>query len=518
MQMNFFDKCWQEGEGEELVSRNPATGNMMWSGNVASVKQVNQAVTSADNAVQDWLKLGLENRLEMLRRYVELVDSKRTEIAWLIADETGKTYWGARIEIDESIRKLKASEKAFKKRCSNNTCELSNGDRVLTRYRPLGVMAIIEGFSLAVYKLFGHLMPALIAGNTVVIKPSEQAPGVTQKLVELWVESGGCPSVVSLLHGGPQVGEWLAEDKKVAGILFTGRRVNGESIEKKAYETKGKLTVLEMGANNALVVWDVEEIKSVAYNILLSAFIYSGQCCTCVHRLILPSDAIGDLILRKLIELVERLVVGLPRDEEQPFIGPLISNDAADMAMQRQDELEKLGGVSMLKMYRSDHCAALIHPGVIDVTALEEPCDVEVLAPLLQVIRAESFEHAIELSEQSKYGLGSCLISDREGLYKQFRECSSAGIVYWNRPLTALIDVLPRVARGCSGNSRTGAYFSADFCSYPVVSIEGEHASIPEYLMPGIRLEDGEDEGLHGATRLVSERLNQQAMKLKPLE
>tara|TARA_B110000483_G_scaffold239806_1_gene319088 strand:+ start:316 stop:2013 length:1698 start_codon:yes stop_codon:yes gene_type:complete len=176
----------------------------------------------------------------------------------------------------------------------------------------------------------------------------------------------------------------------------------------------------------------------------------------------------------------------LPRDEAEPFIGPLISSASADIALAAQAELESQGAKVLVRLGRSERSSALVSPGIIDVTSVENRSDEEVFAPLHQVIRVDTYEDALVEANATEYGLSAGLVSDSTELYQQFLETSSAGIINWNRQITGAVSSAPFGGSGKSGNFRPGASLAADYCAYPVASIECPNLVLPATLSPGI--------------------------------
>lgn len=476
---------WIEGRGERLESTNPASGEVLWSGAQANSDDVALAVEAAVDAFPAWKKSGWQSRLSIAEKYKGLLERDKEELAWLIADETGKPYWEALTEVAASIGKLVVSVEAYEQRSYERHKEMAGGVRSSTSFRAIGPMGVFGPFNLPVHLPNGHIIPALLAGNTVVLKPSEQTPASCEKMVKLWHEAGIPAGVVNLVQGAKDTGVAMVEDVRLKGILFTGSYPTGRAIHKAMAGQPERMLALEMGGNNPLLVWEVEDIKAAAYTIIQSAFITSGQRCVCARRLIISDGEEGDRVLAELVRQTRLIRLGLPRDKEEPFMGPLISSAAAEKALHGQVQLEKEGAEVLLGMQRSERCAALVSPGIVDVTAFADREDEEIFAPLLQVVRVADFEAAIIEAEATEYGLAAGLLSDKEELFEQMLEECSAGVVNWNRQITGAVGSAPFGGSGKSGNYRPGAYLAADYCAYPTARLTSPSLALPENLVIG---------------------------------
>jgi succinylglutamic semialdehyde dehydrogenase len=240
-----------------------------------------------------------------------------------------------------------------------------------------------------------------------------------------------------------------------------------------------------MGGSNPLIVHDVTDIKAAAYVTIQSAFISAGQRCSCARRLIVTRG--NDAFIDTLVSMSSNIHIGHYTDEREPFMGPVINADAADRLLIAQVDLLNRGGEALLEMRRLDD-AALLSPGIIDVTGVVNRRDEELFGPLLQVIRVRDLDDAIAEANRTQYGLAAGILTDDRRAYEKFFAKIRAGVVNWNRPLTGASSKLPFGGVGNSGNHRPSAAFAADYCSYPVASMESETLALPAKLLPGIDL------------------------------
>jgi succinylglutamic semialdehyde dehydrogenase len=331
----------------------------------------------------------------------------------------------------------------------------------------------------------GHILPALLAGNTVAFKPSELTPHVGELMVRYWREAGLPDGVLNIVQGGREVGEALVAHQEINAVFFTGSFNGGRAINRALADRPGVITALEMGGNNPLIVDQAADIRAAAYLTIQSAFISAGQRCSCARRLIVPTG--NDEFIETLIRMMAGVRVGPFDMEPAPFMGRVISDAAADKLLDAQRELVKRGGRMIVEMKSVEgQSRSMLRPGIIDVTDVRDRSDEELFGPLLQLIRVPDFDAAIREANATAYGLAAGLFSDDRQLYERFFHESRAGIVNWNRALTGASSRLPFGGVGHSGNGRPSAYFAADYCDYAVASIEVEKLAMPEKLAPGI--------------------------------
>ncbi|MNO83670.1 N-succinylglutamate 5-semialdehyde dehydrogenase [compost metagenome] len=243
-----------------------------------------------------------------------------------------------------------------------------------------------------------------------------------------------------------------------------------------------------MGGNNPLIVDQVQDVDAAVYTIIQSAFISAGQRCTCARRLLVPAGAWGDALLARLVAVASTIKVGRFDEQPAPFMGSVISLGAAEHLLKAQEDLLAKGAVALLAMTQPQAGAALLTPGILDVTAVAGRPDEEFFGPLLQVIRYASFDDAVREANATQYGLAAGLLSDSRQRFDDFLIESRAGIVNWNKQLTGAASSAPFGGIGASGNHRPSAYYAADYCAYPVASLESETLSLPATLSPGISL------------------------------
>lgn len=453
-----------------IQSHEPATGALLWQGEPGDV---DAEVARARAAWPKWAAQPIAYRIETLRRFVNVVRKHEDALTDLIARETGKPLWDARTEVAAVMGKVDLSVAAYSERTGQRRLEAALGARQSVRHKPHGVMAVIGPYNAPANRPNSHIVPALLAGNAVVFKPSEKTPAVGEMLVKFYHEAGVPTDAVRLLQGGPDIGKALAAHPDVGGILFTGSAQTGIGINRQFAAQPSKILALEMGGNNPVVVWDTPEISAAATLVVQSAFLSSGQRCTAASRLIVR-DGIADVLIAEVRKLASRLIVDHPHANPAPYMGPVIDNQTADALTESFLYLMSNGGRPIKHMLRPQKGLPFLSPAIIDVTAMAERPDVELFGPLLQVVRVADFGEAIAEANVSRYGLTAALIGGSPEQYNQFWANVRAGVVNWNRPTTGASAAAPFGGVGISGNHRPSAYYAADYCAYPVVSAEIE--------------------------------------------
>ncbi|OPX57129.1 succinylglutamic semialdehyde dehydrogenase [Oceanospirillum multiglobuliferum] len=485
----FINGEWLAGEGPAFQSVNPATGEVVWQGQAAAPAQVERAVNAARSASTEWALLGFEARTAIVRRFGELLAANKEELATIIATETGKPLWETRTEVAAMMGKIEISINAYNERTGERSSDMA-GARAVLRHKPHGVVAVFGPYNFPGHLPNGHIVPALLAGNTVVLKPSELTPHIAQRMVELWHEAGLPAGVLNLVQGEKETGIALAANPDLDGLFFTGSPRTGHLLHEQFAGQPGKILALEMGGNNPLIVDEVADIKAAVHETIQSAYITSGQRCTCARRLYVPVGEWGDRYLAQLKQAVSQIKIGGQFDEPAPFMGSLISEAAADGMVAAQQRLLDMGASSLLTLEKLQAGRGFVSPGLIDVTAITETLpDEEYFGPLLQVTRYSDFDEAIRLANKTKFGLSSGLFSDDEARFNYFYDRIRAGIVNWNKQLTGASSAAPFGGVGASGNHRASAYYAADYCAYPVAGIEASALALPETFAPGLTLD-----------------------------
>jgi succinylglutamic semialdehyde dehydrogenase len=482
---HYLNGQWVAGAGPHLVTHDPSTGLQSWVGAAANAAEIDLACKAARNAFMYWAAVSLDTRIAVCERFRDLLKANSEPLARLISAEVGKPWWEARTEVASMANKIDISVQAYKVRTGETIGVIADGEAVL-RHRPHGVFGVFGPYNFPGHLPNGHIVPALIAGNTLVFKPSEFAPRTAIRTVELWAEAGLPGGVLNLVNGGRDTGIALSQHAVLDGVLFTGSYQAGAMLHRQFAGKPGKMLALEMGGNNAMAIWDVANIDAAVHHAVFSAFVSAGQRCTCARRLIVEDSPQGQAILKRLVDVSAKILVGRADQEPPPFMGPVVSAQNALRLLQAQDDLLALGGKPLLKMRHLAEGTGFLSPGIIDVTGVDGVPDEEWFGPLLQVKRVPNFDAALAAVNATEYGLAAGLLSDDAMLWKKFQLHARAGIVNWNRPTTGAASTAPFGGVGKSGNHRPSAFYAADYCAYPVASIENDTLGMPKQLSPGL--------------------------------
>lgn len=484
--VQFIDGQWEAGEGHSFDSIDPARNEVIWSGNSASESQVEKAIMAARKAFPEWAERSVEDRLAVCKTFTGLLEENKEHLARTMATETGKPVWETRTEVGAMMGKAGISEKAYNERTGTVENDMP-GAKAFIRHKPHGVVAVYGPYNFPGHLPNGHIIPALIAGNTIVFKPSELTPMVAHETVKLWEKAGIPAGVLNLVQGEVDTGKALSAHPQIDGLYFTGSSNTGHLLHKQFGGRPDKILALEMGGNNPLLVGNVADIDAAVHNIVHSAFITSGQRCTCARRLFVEDNEQGRAIVARLVEVTESILVDDYDADPQPFMGAMISAKAAADMVEAQNDLLHKGATSLVRMKQEDANKGFVTPGIVDVTGLDDVADEEHFGPLLKVYRYKDLDAAIQEANNTRYGLSAGILCDDEATYRYFFKHIRAGIVNWNKPITGASSAAPFGGIGASGNHRGSAYYAADYCAYPVASVEADSMNLPESLAPGLK-------------------------------
>lgn len=476
---------WMTGQGEQRVKRDPVKGDVLWEGRDADGEQTRQAADAARAAFPAWARRPFSERLAIIETFAALLESHKAPLTEIIARETGKPRWEAATEVTAMINKIGISVKAWHARTGEQQNALPDGAATL-RHRPHGVLAVFGPYNFPGHLPNGHIVPALLAGNTLLFKPSELTPWTAEAVTRLWQQAGLPPGVLNLLQGGRETGQALSALDAIDGLLFTGSASTGYQLHRQLAGQPEKILALEMGGNNPLIVENPVDIDAAVHLTLQSAFITAGQRCTCARRLLVKNGAQGDAFLSRLVAVSSRLQPGRWDAEPQPFIGGLISAQAAQHVYEAWQRLASSGGRTLLAPRLLQEGTSLLSPGIVELSGVANVPDEEVFGPLLGVWRYNRFEDAIALANQTRYGLSCGLISPDRTRFDQLLLEARAGIVNWNKPLTGAASTAPFGGVGASGNHRPSAWYAADYCAWPMASLESPTLALPATLSPGL--------------------------------
>lgn len=476
---------WRAGHGATFSKTDPVDNQTLWQAEAADAGDVEAACEAARSAFPAWARTPFAEREQLVKRFAALLEEHKAQLAETISRETGKPRWETLTEVQAMIGKVAISLQAYQARSGESRSEMADGAATL-RHRPHGVLAVFGPYNFPGHLPNGHIVPALLAGNSVVFKPSELTPLTAEVTLRLWQQAGLPDGVINLVQGGRETGEALAANPQIDGLLFTGSAGTGYQLHRQLAGQPEKILALEMGGNNALIVEEIDNCDAAVNLAIQSAFISAGQRCTCARRILVKRGAQGDAFIERLVQVAATLRIGRWDAEPQPFMGGVISSPAAEKMLAAQDYLLSLGGRALLTMQRLESGSALLSPGIIEVSEVAALPDEEYFGPLTTIIRYDDFDQALRIANQTRYGLSVGLISPRRAQFEQLLLEARAGIVNWNKPLTGASSAAPFGGVGASGNHRPSAYYAADYCAWPMASLESETLQLPASLSPGV--------------------------------
>ena len=450
---------------------------------------IEQACEAAKKAYPQWAKLSFEQRKKYLLKLKDLFESHVDEMAQLIARDTGKSLWDATTEAKALGSKiditLNYSSQLIKEERITNA--LPGVDGVI-RYKSRGVMAVLGPFNFPAHLPNGHIVPALLAGNTIVFKPSEQTPAVGQFYAQL-IDKAELPAgVFNLVQGDGEAGRRLVVNENVDGILFTGSYEVGLRIKQETLTHYWKILALEMGGKNATVVWEDADLDKAIYETLIGAYMSSGQRCSGTSRIILH-DKIADEFTERFYQAAKKLTIG--HWSKNPFMGPLINAGAVEKYIRFQEIANRENCESLMrgKALDLDPKGYYVTPS-IHLVKKYDPNSVyqksEIFGPNVAVMRSSDFDQTLEIVNGSGYGLVMALFSKNQDLYQEALLRARVGLLNFNRTTNGASSRLPFGGMGKSGNDRPSAHFAIQYCSVPVASLEDPTSFDKTKMLPGM--------------------------------
>jgi succinylglutamic semialdehyde dehydrogenase len=455
----------------EIASHDPARPSQeVWRGRVEP-GAAEDAVMRARAAFPAWSRLAPEARAEHLRAWAATTKRHAERIAKLITREMGKTLAEARQEASLLADKVDVTlEDRVRARIASYEVP-GAGTRVnRCTYRPYGVMAVVGPFNFPAHLPNGHWVPALLAGNTVVFKPSERTPAVGALMAELMAEAGMPGGVFNLAQGRGDVAAGLVAHDEVDGVLFTGSWPVGRRILEANLDRPGRMVALEMGGSNPAIVLDDADLAVAVAECVRCAFLTTGQRCTCTRRVIVH-ERVADRFMSAFLDAARAITVGAGDAEPAPFMGPLVSREARDAALRFQAERAEGGARVLLEAAAPAGEGWFLTPGVLEVDLFERATDREAFAPVVQVSRCRDLDDAVVQANATDFGLAASVFTRSASAVEQAMHGIRAGCVNVNCGTAGASGKLPFGGLGRSGNLRPAGAAMIDACAYPVASM-----------------------------------------------
>ncbi|QIZ66385.1 L-glutamate gamma-semialdehyde dehydrogenase [Geobacillus subterraneus] len=429
---------------DKITSINPADKAEVI-GRVAKANQelAERAMKAADEAFRTWSRTSPEARADILFRAAAIVRRRKHEFsAWLVK-EAGKPWREADADTAEAIDFMEYYGRQMLKLKDGIPVESRPGETNRFFYIPLGVGVVISPWNFPFAIMAGTTVASLVTGNTVLLKPASATPVVAYKFAEVLEEAGLPAGVLNYIPGsGAEVGDYLVDHPRTRFISFTGSRDVGIRIYERAAKVQPgqiwlKRVIAEMGGKDAIVVDKEADLELAAQSIVASAFGFSGQKCSACSRAIIVED-VYDQVLSRVVELTKQLNVGDPA-EQATFMGPVIDQNAYNKIME-YIEIGKQEGRLMTGGEGDDAKGFFIQPTVFtDVDPNARIMQEEIFGPVVAFAKARDFDHALEIANNTEYGLTGAVISRNRANLEKARQEFHVGNLYFNRGCTGAI-------------------------------------------------------------------------------
>ncbi len=472
---NVIDGVERDGEGTFEVRSPIDTDILVGTFARGTRADVRDAIAAARRAQPGWFRLGWEKRLEILKAAAELISERQMEYGGMMAIEVGKTRIEALGEVEEAADLIRyyaktAEDNAFYDHEMDNLGDPAVRTRSILR--PHGVFAVIAPFNFPMALAVGPTSAAMMAGNTVILKPATASAMTAISILEAYRDAGVPDGVFNLVMGpGGTVGAELQENPGIDGIVFTGSYEVGFDIFRNFSKRYPRPCIVEMGGKNTAIVLGSADLEEAAEGIMRSAFGYGGQKCSANSRVYVERP-VHDQLVRILVEKTERLDVGdpLPRTA---FFGPIIDQAAVDRHQQAVAEARRDGAVFTGGERLTDGALArgfYVEPTVVGLPASHRLFQDELFAPFTAVAPVDSLDEALALSNDNDYGLTAGVYSEDPAEVQRFLEEIHAGVLYVNRRAGATTGAWPGVqafggwkGSGSTGKSGLSMYYVAQF-------------------------------------------------------
>ncbi len=450
---------------------------------------VDIAVESAYKSYYAWSHLSTDQRKNYLLKLRNVFEAEKENIATAIARDTGKPKWEALTEASALIAKidvtLKESIKLIQEEHIENALPQVEG---VIRYKPRGVMSVIGPFNFPAHLPNGHIIPALIAGNTVVFKPSEQTPFVGQVYAQCFEKAEFPAGVFNMIQGDGETGRKLVVHEHIDGILFTGSYEVGLRIKQDTLTHYWKILALEMGGKNSTLVWDDTDMDKAIYESLVGAFLTTGQRCSCTSR-ILVHEKIADEFEERFYQAAKKLTIG--HWSENPFMGPLINEASVEKYLRFQEIAKRENAESIMrgKVLDLKHKGYYVTPSINVVKEFDAKSvyqKSEIFGPNVAIYRVNDIDESLKIINSTGYGLAMAIFTKNKSLYEKCLLDAKVGLLNWNRTTNGASSRLPFGGMGKSGNDRPSAHFAIQYCSVPVASLEDHTDFDASKNFPGV--------------------------------
>ncbi|MYL40600.1 L-glutamate gamma-semialdehyde dehydrogenase [Virgibacillus salexigens] len=429
---------------EKIVSINPANKEqVVGKASMASTDHIDQAMNAAQEAFKEWGRWSAEARAEVLFRTAAIVRRKKYEFASILVYDAGKPWRQADADIAEGIDFLEYYGREMIKLAEGKWVEDRPNENNSYFYQPLGPGVAIPPWNFAFAIVCGTTVGPLVAGNTVLLKPSENTPVIAYKLVEALMEAGVPDGAIHFVPGDPkEIGDYLVDHSKTHFINFTGSRATGTRIIERAAKIQEgqdflKRVVAEMGGKDTIIVDNDADIDLAADAIVQSAFGFQGQKCSACSRAIIH-EAVYDEVLTKAIEKTKQITIG--NTAEQDFYMSAVINQKQFDKIKQYIDIGKTEGELAYGGEMDDSNGYFVYPTIFkDVDPNAQIMQEEIFGPIVGFAKAKDFDELLDIANNTEYALTGAVISNNRKHLDRARYEFQVGNLYFNRGCTAAI-------------------------------------------------------------------------------
>jgi succinylglutamic semialdehyde dehydrogenase len=465
------------GVQEKILKRCPGDlDQVLWEANI-SYEHIDAVIESSIKGFETWRKMSFETRIGYLKKYQEIVRTKKDDIAMALALEVGKPLWEAKTEaaaLDSKVSvTITDSFERIKQETIKDVMPKIDGHVV---YKPLGPSFVIGPFNFPCHLANGQILSALLAGNSIIFKPSEKTIYSAQLMIECFHEAGFPEGVINFINGTGYTAGKITGDKRIKGIFFTGSRGVGLKILENTHKDLNKLVALELGGKNSTIIHHDTNISHALPELLRACFLTSGQRCTSTS-MILIHRKIEQEFIQKFKEVTERIKVGHPLSNPDPFMGPLIDEHAEKLYFDfchfgKQEGAEEIVSPTKLDIgHKGYYVSPSIHYAKnpnLNGKFIQE----EIFGPNCFFVPYDDIEEAIKITNCTEYGLAASVFTRDSDIYKLCLRDIDSGLINLNRSTVGATARLPFGGLKNSGNHRPAAVSMIDHCVGTVASLE----------------------------------------------
>jgi succinylglutamic semialdehyde dehydrogenase len=464
---------------ENIIKRScPADLSLnLWEAPV-DYRDVDRVAESAITGFKTWKKLPQEERNQYLRRYQEEVTKRKDEIALAISYEMGKPLWEAKTEAASVIAKVAVTIEESLPRIANKQI-----DNILPKttghiiYKPIGPSLIIGPFNFPCHLANGQILSALVAGNSIIFKPSEKTCYSAQLMIECFHSAGFPSGVINLIQGDGEVARRLLKEKSIKGVFFTGSKEVGKKILDITHHDLSKLVSLELGGKNTTILHSDANLDHALQELLKACFLTAGQRCTstsivAIHR------SIHEKFISTFHDMAKKIIIDHPVEfTREPFMGPLVDQSAVDayllfMGMAKREGIQEvMRGKLLDKPKKGYYVSPSIHLAEKwnnDSMFLHS----EIFGPNVTFIPYDTIDEAINIANATEYGLAASVFTKDLSIFKKCQEEIDSGLINFNRSTVGASAKLPFGGVKNSGNYHPAALTTIDACVYQMACLE----------------------------------------------